>query len=150
MKTVDEYLKLPYTIELIQEDDGTWFVKIKELPGCISVGETPDDAISMIRDAQKVWLETALEEKMVIPEPREKEDYSGNFRLRVPKYIHRKLVETAESEGVSLNTLCVTYLAEAIGVQATEKASKAEPQTPVFINQRTDHLRIEKPSSVKI
>lgn len=36
MKTMEEYLKLPYTIEIIQQSDGSWFVGIKELPGCMS------------------------------------------------------------------------------------------------------------------
>ena len=124
MITIDGYLQLPYTIQLRPESDGTWFVAIKELPGCMSVGETLDDAISMIRDAQKAWIETAMEEKLPIPEPRAEEEYSGNFRLRVPRSLHRKLAEAAEAEGVSLNTVCVSFLAEAVGLTAMRKPAE--------------------------
>jgi hypothetical protein len=40
---------------------------------------------------------------MPIPEPRPEEEYSGKFVVRVPRSLHRELVETAEREGVSLN-----------------------------------------------
>lgn len=130
MKTIDEYLNLPYTIELLQEKDGSWFVAIKELPGCMSVGETPDEAVAMIRDAQHAWLEIALEDGMVIPEPRT-EEYSGKFNLRVNKSLHRKLAEMADEEGVSLNALCVAFLAEATGEASGDKkkAQKNGPET---------------------
>lgn len=114
MKTIDEYMALPYTIELMQEEDNSWFVQIKELPGCISVGETPDDAIHMIRDAQRAWIKVALEDQIAIPEPRAGE-YSGKFNLRVPKSLHRRLATMAEEEGVSLNTLCIALLAKGLG-----------------------------------
>jgi len=35
---VDAYMKLPYTIETTKEDDGSYFIKVKELPGCMSYG----------------------------------------------------------------------------------------------------------------
>jgi hypothetical protein len=37
--------------------------------------------------------------------------YSGTFRVRVPKDLHRTLAAQAERQGVSLNTLIVSYLA---------------------------------------
>jgi hypothetical protein len=38
--------------------------------------------------------------------------YSGTFRVRVPKDLHRTLAAQAERQGVSLNTLIVSYLAD--------------------------------------
>ena len=43
---------------------------------------------------------------------------SGNFRVRMPRKLHRELAEQAEREGVSLNTLVVTYLAREAGVRS--------------------------------
>ena len=44
-RTVEEYLELPYTIE-ITPDDGTFFVKVKELDGCMAAfGPTPINSI---------------------------------------------------------------------------------------------------------
>jgi hypothetical protein len=36
---------------------------------------------------------------------------SGNLRLRLPKSLHKALADRARSEGVSLNTLMLTFLA---------------------------------------
>jgi predicted RNase H-like HicB family nuclease len=56
-KTVDDYLNLPYTIELHQEPGEGWFARVKELPGCMSEGATAEEALAMIREAIQVWLE---------------------------------------------------------------------------------------------
>ncbi|MHB0876381.1 MAG: type II toxin-antitoxin system HicB family antitoxin [Anaerolineae bacterium] len=112
---LDYYLSLPYTIELVPEEDGTWFVRVRELPGCMSVGDTPDDAVAMIRDAMAGWLAVAIEDGDDIPEPRALSSYSGKFVIRVPASLHRDLVEAAEREGVSLNQYCNVALARHVG-----------------------------------
>ena len=114
-KTVDYYLGLPYTIEMIPEPEGGWFVTVKELPGCMSEGDTPEEAIEMIRDAMRGWLEVSLEDGDSIPEPRDLDDYSGKFVVRMPRSLHRDLVEQAADEGVSLNQYVNVALARAIG-----------------------------------
>ncbi|MCD4673114.1 MAG: type II toxin-antitoxin system HicB family antitoxin [Anaerolineaceae bacterium] len=114
-KNVEYYMSLPYTRELIPEPEGGWFVRIKELPNCMSQGDTPEEALRMIEDAMYGWLEVELEDGESIPEPRPEEDYSGRFVVRVPKSLHRKLVEAAEENGVSLNQWISSALAEAVG-----------------------------------
>jgi antitoxin HicB len=113
-KTIDYYMNLPYTIELIPEPEGGWCVAIKELPGCLSEGDTVDDAVEMIHDAMRGWLEISLEEGHDIPEPKLDEEYSGKFVVRLPRSLHRNLVETAEREGVSLNQFVNVALARAV------------------------------------
>ena len=61
-KDVDYYLSLPYTIELIPEPQEGWFVAIKELPGCMTDSDTPEEALKEIREIQREWLEIAIEE----------------------------------------------------------------------------------------
>jgi antitoxin HicB len=112
-REVERYMALPYHIELIP-DEGEWVVAIPELPGCLSQGETPEEAIKMIREAQRLWLRVALEDGRPIPAPRPEEDYSGRFNVRVPKRLHRDLVRAAEAEGVSLNLFVATALARAV------------------------------------
>ena len=119
-KDLEYYLSLPYTVELTPEPQGGWFVGIKELPGCMTDADTPEEALGEIRQLQKEWLQIALEDGFSIPEPRLKEQYSGSFRLRLPRGLHRRLVEEADREGVSLNTLCSTLLAQAIGHATTQ------------------------------
>ncbi len=69
----------------------------------MSQGDTPEEAVEMIQDAMRGWLEISLEEGHIIPEPRPEESYSGKFVVRVPRSLHRRLVEEAERESVSLN-----------------------------------------------
>lgn len=68
-KTLEYYLSLPYTIELIPEKDGYWFVSIPVLKGCMTQGENREDALAMLDEAKELWLETALEAGISIPEP---------------------------------------------------------------------------------
>lgn len=114
-KDIDYYLELPYTIEIIPESSGGWFVAIKELPGCMTEADSPEEGLEEIRELQAEWLQIALEDGLPIPEPKSDGQYSGNFRLRVSRSLHHKLVESAEQDNVSLNTYCVTALAEAVG-----------------------------------
>ena len=122
-KNIEYYLELPYTFELNYDPDHAWFVRVKELPGCTSQGETPDEALTMIKDAMQLWIEDALEEGNTVPEPRPDEEFSGRFNLRVPISLHRKLSQLAEDEGVSLNTLCVTALSQYIGLKQYKAVS---------------------------
>ncbi len=43
MSKVEEYMALPYRIEMAPDADG-WFIGIPDLPGCISQGSTPEEA----------------------------------------------------------------------------------------------------------
>jgi len=112
-KTVDDYISLPYTRELVKSEDG-WTVAIQELPGCVSVGESAQDALEMIDDALFAWLESAFDDNLDIPLPdsMSKKEYSGKFALRMPKSLHKKLSEQANREGVSLNMYLVFLLSE--------------------------------------
>ena len=114
-KTLEYYMSLPYTLELTPEPEGGWLVAVRELPGCISVGDTPDDAIAMIRDAMRAWIGAALEDGHPIPEPRALEEYSGRFVVRIPRSLHRDLAQAAEREGVSLNQFVNVALVREVG-----------------------------------
>ncbi|MCZ7573511.1 MAG: type II toxin-antitoxin system HicB family antitoxin [Ardenticatenaceae bacterium] len=114
-KDLEYYLALPYTIEIRREDDETWFARVVELPGCMTEGDTAEEAAAMIRDAMAAWLEVALDEGRSVPEPRPLDEYSGRFVVRVPRSLHRDLVESAEREGVSLNQYVIVALARAAG-----------------------------------
>lgn len=115
MKDLAYYLALPYTIELVREEDAAWFARVVELPGCISEGDSAEDAAGMIQDAMAGWIELALEDGRAIPEPKPREEYSGKFVVRVPRSLHRDLVEAAAREQVSLNQFIATELARAVG-----------------------------------
>jgi len=124
-RTIEEYLLLPYTRELIPEPEGGWFVRVKELPGCLSQGETAEQALTMIEDAMRGWLEASLESGDPIPEPRQGESYSGKFLVRLPRSLHRRLAEAANDEGVSLNQYINVALASIITYSSSPAAGLA-------------------------
>lgn len=143
-KTVEYYINLPYTRELTPEAEGGWFVRIKELPGCMTFGNTPDEALRMIDDAMRGWLEVELEDNSFIPEPREEEAFSGKFNTRVPKSLHRKLVEAADQDGVSLNQWINTALSEAVGEKIGRALRSIETQKPMVTSQNIETVEFKK------
>lgn len=113
-KTLDHYMGLPYTVEMIRNEDG-YFARVKELPGCMTEADTFEELGTMIEDAKSAWIEDALEDGDPIPEPRDAEGYSGRVLLRMPKSLHRDLAHRAEEDGVSLNQFVTTSLARVVG-----------------------------------
>ena len=102
---------MPYRMEIVEDrDEGGFVVSYPDLPGCITSGETIETAVANAADAKKVWLEAALEEGIPIQEPDSLEDYSGQFKLRLPRSLHRSLAEHSKREGVSMNQYCVYLL----------------------------------------
>lgn len=111
MKTIDYYMKLPYKMEIVPEiEEGGFVAMFPDLPGCITVGDTINEVISNIIDAKKAWIEAELEEGRKIPEPKDINDYSGQFKLRLPKSLHRILAENSKREGISMNQYCLYLL----------------------------------------
>lgn len=111
-ESIDYYMNLPYTREIVKSDEG-YFIKIKELKSCISVGETVEDAWAMINDAMESWLEFAIDDGIEIPLPdsMNEKEYSGNFALRMPKSLHSDVAKQAAAEGVSVNQYLVSIIA---------------------------------------
>lgn len=113
IKNIDYYLALPYKLEIHPDtEEGGYGARYPELPGCITCGETLDAAAKNAEDAKKVWLEAALEDGMDIPEPSTDNlsQYSGQFKLRIPKILHKTLAEHAKREGISMNQYCMYLL----------------------------------------
>jgi predicted RNase H-like HicB family nuclease len=103
---IKEYLKLPYNIVFrhIRDDSGEYyFATVQELDGCMSDGESLEEAYANILEAMEGWIETKLESGLPIPTPLDADKYSGKFVVRLPKTLHRRLAIEAEKEGVSLN-----------------------------------------------
>ena len=114
MKTIEYYMKLPYKIEIIPDTvDGGFGVRISELPGCITCGDTMEIAIKNAEDAKREWIQSALDEGISIPEPQPEEpvsNFSGQFKLRLPRTLHKALAMQARKEGISMNQYCMYLL----------------------------------------
>ncbi len=68
-KTLDYYMSLPYTAEVKRNEDGAYFAKMPEQPGCITWPDPLEELELMIEDAKRGWIEEALEHGGPIPEP---------------------------------------------------------------------------------
>lgn len=111
MKTLEEYMAMPYRMEIVEDkDEGGFVVSYPDLPGCLTCGETIETAVTNAVDAKKAWFEAAIEEGIDIYEPDSLDDYSGQFKLRIPKSLHRMLAEHSQREGISMNQYCVYLL----------------------------------------
>ena len=55
---------------LSEEDGGGFFAEVPELPGCMSDGETPQEALENAYDAISCWMEAAKEMGRPVPEPK--------------------------------------------------------------------------------
>lgn len=138
-KIVEDYLKLPYHIEVVYDNDEEnpgWVARVRELRGCITQGDTFEELGEMIQDAMRGWLEIALEDNIPIPEPAPDEDYSGKFVVRLPRSLHRELAQRAEQEGVSLNQFVNVALARAV--------EQANPGVAYPISERSSQLVVKE------
>lgn len=121
MKKIEDFVALPYKMEIVKDlDEGGYVVSFPDLPGCLTVGETIEEAIKNAEDAKRAWLEAAIEEQIEISIPEKKEKYSGQFKLRIPKSLHRILAEQSKREGISMNQYCVYLLSRNIALSTNK------------------------------
>ena len=116
MKTIEYYMNLPYRLELIPDlDEGGYAARYPDLPGCMTCSDTMEGALANILEAKRAWLEAALQDGTAIAEPATDEElsqYSGQFKLRMPKSLHRSLAIHARKEGISMNQYCIYLLSK--------------------------------------
>jgi antitoxin HicB len=105
----------PFIVRRLTGDEGGgYLVEYTDIPYCIADGKTAGEAIRHGREALEACLVTIAESGRPIPAP-ESKGSSGQWRQRVPKSLHARLVERAEREGVSLNALVMALIAEGMG-----------------------------------
>jgi predicted RNase H-like HicB family nuclease len=57
-------------------EDGFWVAEVPSLPGCISQGETRDEALANIKTAIRLYIEVLEEDGLPVPE-----DYPSQTEL---------------------------------------------------------------------
>jgi antitoxin HicB len=99
---------------LKKEEGGGYLVEYPDIPGCMSDGETIEEAITNAREALLDCMEVFKESGRKIPKPSIE---AAQWRQRLPRTLYSKLTKQAESEGVSINSLVTAIIAEAIGAK---------------------------------
>jgi len=139
MMTNKEYLALPYTmIVKWNVDDEVYVARVKEIDGCTGHGSSEAEALAMLRDNLSEWVSLCLETGDSIPVPTEDDILpSGKWLQRVPKSLHKRLIECAEGEGVSLNTYVTTCLARSVGSADANVMQSTPAEIPTL--QASEH-----------
>lgn len=137
----------PYKVYRTQvENHLFWIAECSCLKGCVGQGDTLDSAIKELEENETVWLETARECDIPIPEvPVETtNEFSGKFTVRVAPYVHKTAALHAKEEGVSLNQ----YVNDAI-VEKNAKLdtlSAVKPEVDRFIDEVRERLWNDQPT----
>lgn len=114
-KDLKYYMGLPYRVEVVEDkEEGGYALRYPELNGCVTAAATIEEGFKQLEDAKREWFSACLEDGIAIPEPARMEDYSGQFKLRLPKSLHRLLAQRSSEEGVSMNQYCVYLLSKGI------------------------------------
>ncbi len=121
MKQLIDY---PFEIKPLSHDDGGGFlISYPDFAECISDGETVGEAIANGADALHATIAALKAHKLPVPQPGSGGVASGKFVARVPKTVHAQLTMRAKSEGVSLNALVLTFIAQGLGASRRSVSS---------------------------
>lgn len=127
MRTLEEYMALPYRMEIIPDvEEGGFTAWYPDLPGCLTCADTMEGVIANAQDAKRAWLAAALEEGVAIAEPSQENatgQFSGQFKLRLPRSLHRSLSLHARQEGISMNQYCLYLLTKNDAAYAPRKGT---------------------------
>ncbi len=103
----------PFEIRpLSATEGGGYLIQFPDLQGCMSDGETPEEAVQNGLAALEGWLETRQELGLPIPAPYSANNEPIKLVARLPRSLHSQLTIQAKQEGVSLNTLLIMLLAQ--------------------------------------
>ncbi|MCX8057525.1 MAG: type II toxin-antitoxin system HicB family antitoxin [Ignavibacteria bacterium] len=150
-KNLSYYMKLNYPIEIIEipkEEGGGYSACIPSLGrySVIADGETIEEAIDNVKKLKDQYLKELYQKGIPIPEPIKDEafeDVSGRFVLRIPKELHKFLIEKAKQNEVSLNQYVLYLLTKSLSEDSIESKlqsfiQKFESITQEFIETEYD------------
>jgi predicted RNase H-like HicB family nuclease len=86
---------------LPDEEGGGYLIEFPDLPGCISDGETIDEAIVNGKDALFCWIETAKQHGDEIPQPRPSADSS--------EFLNKGTEQEENPAGIDLHNVIRQY-----------------------------------------
>ena len=119
-------MKYIYTATFVPNEDGTkYYCRVPDLPGCVTTGNTLDNAIEMITDAASGWLVVAEDEGNDIPAASQQRDLDIPDNaicsiIRIDTLAYRAATDTrAVRKNVSLPAWMAT-LAEKRGVNCSQ------------------------------
>jgi predicted HicB family RNase H-like nuclease len=96
-------------------EDGEYVATSPEWPELSWLASSEPGAIRGLRRVIRESIAALEAAGSRIPAPHLRPMYSGQLRLRMPRSLHQAMAARADQEGVSLNTLALTYLSRGVG-----------------------------------
>ncbi len=106
---------------LSKKEGGGYLVEYTDIPGCMSDGATIEEAIANSREALRDCIEVFEQSGQKVPGP---SIQAAQWRQRLPRTLYARLTKEAENEGVSINSLVMAIIAEALGSRQSRSAKK--------------------------
>lgn len=98
-----------YRVAWSPEDD-EFVATVVEWPSLSWLAGKPEQALTGLRKVVRDAIADMAKTGEQPPEPLSARHYSGQFRVRMPEPVHRRLAGEAAEQGVSLNQLVVSRL----------------------------------------
>ena len=109
-------------------DGGGFMFTMPDIPGVVADGTTELEAIVDGREAFIATISAMVDMGQEIPVPAFSADdftpasASGKVLARLPRSMHMQLTARAKTEGVSLNSLVLAFIAEGLGRRSAARA----------------------------
>lgn len=68
-KPLSYYLGLKYPFDVVAEPEGGYVILFPDLPGCMTQVESFAEVGPMAEEARNLWIETAYDHGITIPQP---------------------------------------------------------------------------------
>jgi antitoxin HicB len=107
-------LEYPFAVSPLSEDEGGgYLIEFPDLPGCMSDGATPEEALRNGADAVECWIEAMREAGRPVPAP--SKAVVSKRTIAMDNHIYQLLTEEARRQGLSVETLVITAAIDFIG-----------------------------------
>lgn len=110
---IPDPMAYPLELRRLSEDEGGgWLITFPDLPGCMSDGETIEEAIESGKDAFQSWMAVSLEYGHRIPKPADPEAFL--VHLHLPQDLYEALNVRARAEGRNRDALALELIAQGL------------------------------------
>ena len=132
------------TTVFFDPDSAGYVAVCDEIPGVSAFGATRADALREFETVLDMAVDAYRAEGWPLPAPKRPRDPalpSGEFRVRLPRYVHALLARRAEAEGVSQNTLVIALLAQGLASEPPAITVRDTAATSPSLRRSANRLR---------
>ena len=124
----------PFTMYPLSEDEGGgYLIEFPDLPGCMSDGATPEEALRNGADAMRCWIEAMRAAGRSVPAP--SKAAVGKRTISIHDNAYRELAEEAQARGLSVETMADAALIYGMGT-LLERVGSGPPAVEKRIKAR--------------